>query len=128
MIQFFLSGGMMMWILLAITILIFILSIRKAIQLYGKPEHSKSVLETGINAIVFWGAIAAVFGFFAHYLGLYYAMQAIQAANDISPAIVAYGYSLSLITILSGLTIFIFSFIIWFVLRWRLKQVSMVSG
>jgi biopolymer transport protein ExbB/TolQ len=123
MIQFFLSGGMMMWILLAITILIFILSIRKAIQLYGKPEHSKSVLETGI-----WGAIAAVFGFFAHYLGLYYAMQAIQAANDISPAIVAYGYSLSLITILSGLTIFIFSFIIWFVLRWRLKQVSMVSG
>jgi biopolymer transport protein ExbB/TolQ len=121
------EGGMMMWFLLLIAILILALSIRKAVQLYGKQEFPKSVLETGINAIIFWGAIAAVFGFFAHYLGVYYAMLAINAANDISPAIVAYGYSMSLITILTGLTIFIISAIIWFVLRWRYKQLSIAS-
>jgi len=87
----------------------------------------KPVLESGINAIVFWGAISAIVGFFAHYLGVYYAMLAIQRANDISPAIVAYGSSMSLITILTGLTIFIFSAIIWFVLRWRYKQISIVN-
>jgi biopolymer transport protein ExbB/TolQ len=128
MIQFFLEGGMMMWFLLIIAVVILVLSIRKAIQLYGKQELPKPALETGINAIVFWGAISAIVGFFAHYLGLYYAMLAINRANDISPAIVAYGYSMSLITILTGLTIFIISAVIWFVLRWRYKQISMVSS
>ena len=128
MINFFMSGGMNMWFLLIIAIVIIIISIRKAMQLYGKEELPKPVLETGINAIVFWGAIAAIIGFFSHYWGLYNAMQAIMRANDISPAIVAGGYAMSLITILSGLTIFICSMIIWFVLRWRLKQVSMVNG
>jgi hypothetical protein len=128
MIQFFFEGGPMMWFLLIIAIMILVLSVRKALQLYGTKELPRPALEAGINAIVFWGAISAIVGFFSHYLGVYYAMLAINRANDISPAIVAYGYSMSLITILSGLTIFIFSAIIWFVLRWRYKQISMVSS
>ena len=126
MIQFFMEGGMMMWFLLILAILIIVLSVRKAIQLSGKQELPKSVLETGINAIIFWGALAAIIGFFSHYLGVYYAMQAISRANDISPAIVAYGYSMSLITILSGLMIFLISFVLWFVFRWRLKQITTI--
>jgi uncharacterized membrane protein len=118
----------MMWFLLIIAILILALSVRKVIQLYGKQDLPKAVLESGINAIIFWGAIAAIFGFFAHYLGIYYAMLAIFQANDISPAIVALGYSISLITILTGLTIFMISAIIWFVLRWRYKQISLISS
>jgi uncharacterized membrane protein len=128
MIQFFIDGGIMMWFLLIIAILILALSVRKVIQLYGKQDLPKAVLESGINAIIFWGAIAAIFGFFAHYLGIYYAMLAIFQANDISPAIVALGYSISLITILTGLTIFMISAIIWFVLRWRYKQISLISS
>jgi len=127
MIQFFQEGGMMMWCFLILAILILSLSIRKAIQLYGKQDLPKPTLETGINAIIFWGSIAAILGFFSHYLGVYFDMLAISRANDISPAIVAYGYSMSLITILTGLTIFIFSAVIWFVLRWRYKQLSMAS-
>lgn len=128
MIQFFMEGGFMMWLFLILAILILYLSIRKAIQLYGKQELAKPALETGINAILFWGAVAAILGFFAHYLGVYQAMLAIYQANDISPAIVAYGYSMSLITILTGLTIFIFSAVIWFILRWRYKQISTIDS
>jgi len=125
MLQFFMEGGMMMWFLLILAIVILVQSTRKTIQLFGKQDLPKPTLETGINAIIFWGAISAIVGFFAHYLGVYHAMLAINRANDISPAIVAYGYSMSLITILSGLTIFMVSAIIWFVLRWRYKQVSL---
>jgi biopolymer transport protein ExbB/TolQ len=128
MIQFFMEGGQMMWFFLIIALLILFLSIKKAIQLFGKQEAPKPTMESGINAIVFWGAISAIFGFFSHYLGVYYAMIAISQANDISPAIVAYGYSMSLITILTGLMIFILSAIIWFVLRWRYKQISTLTS
>ena len=86
MIQFFLEGGDMMWLFLILALLILFLSVRKAIQLYGKQDLPRSTLETGINAVIFWGAISAILGFFAHYLGVYYAMAAISRANDISPA------------------------------------------
>jgi uncharacterized membrane protein len=49
-------------------------------------------------------------------------MQAIAKATAVSPAIIASGYSVSLITILSGLILFIISAIIWFILRWRYRR------
>ncbi len=51
-------------------------------------------------------------------------MQAIEAANDISPAIVAGGYAISLITILTGLLLFMFSAIVWFLYRTILTKIG----
>ena len=126
MVNFFLSGGPMMWLFLLIGLLIVYLSIKKAIQLFSGRNLPKPALENGINAIIFWGSVAAILGFFAHYLGVYYAMQAISRANDISPAIVAYGYSLSLVTILTGLILFLISALIWFIFRWRYKKLASI--
>ena len=127
MLDFFLSGGQMMWLFLLIALLIVYLTIKKAIQLFSGKDLPKPILESGINAIIFWGSISVILGFFAHYLGIYYAMQAISRANDISPAIVAYGYSRSLITILTGLILFIISALIWFIFRWRYRQLSRLT-
>ncbi len=65
--------------------------------------------------------MSAVIGFFGHFWGVYMAMQAISEATDISPAVVAEGYAMSLITILTGLFIFLFAFV-WFMLRWKLRK------
>ena len=123
MINFIQSGGIYMWLLLIIAIVILVLTITKGIQLYAKKENNKQ-LENGVNAILFWGAFSLVLGFFAHFHGVYMAMQAIKAANDISPAIVAGGYAVSLITILTGLFLFMFSAIIWFLYRTRLTKIG----
>ncbi|MBN1561472.1 MotA/TolQ/ExbB proton channel family protein [candidate division KSB1 bacterium] len=123
MINFIASGGIYMWPLLIIAIAILVLAITKGVQLYSKNENKKQ-LENGINAILFWGAFSLVLGFFAHFHGVYMAMGAIQAANDISPAIVAGGYAVSLITILTGLFLFMFSAIIWFIYRARWTKIG----
>ncbi len=127
MLRFFLSGGLFMWPLLFAVIAILILSIKKAFELFGKKDLSQARLESGINAIIFWGGISVVLGFFSHFLGVYEAMQAISRAHDISPAIVAEGYAMSLTTILFGLFIFLYAAISWFVLRWKYKQLMMKS-
>ena len=119
------KGGPLMWPLVIFSIIIIALSVKKAIELFGKKGINKIKLESGINAILFWGALSVVFGFLGHYLGVYHAMNAIAHARDISPGIVAMGYGISLITILSGLTIFIVSALLWFFFRWRLKQMSL---
>ena len=127
MLHFFGSGGPFMWPLLFVAIFIISISIKKAIDLFGKRELNNARLESGINAIIFWGGISVVLGLFAHFLGVYMAMQAISMAHDISPAIVAQGYAVSLTTILFGLFIFMFAAIFWFILRWRHKQLMIKS-
>ena len=122
MLEFFIEGGPFMLLLLILAIVIIVLSVKKAIELFGKNDLNKARLESGINAIIFWGGICLVLGFFGHFLGLYNAMQAIARASDISPSIVMEGYAVSLSTILFGLFIFLFAAIIWFSLRWRYKK------
>lgn len=124
MFDFMHEGGDYMYFLLLFAIIVIGLAIKKVIDLFFKQNLSQLKMESGINAIVFWGGISFLVGFFAHFTGLYKAMQAIAEANDISPAIVAQGYGLSLITILTGMFIFIFSLLLWFILRWRIKKLS----
>jgi biopolymer transport protein ExbB/TolQ len=122
MLTLFMQGGMYMWPLLLFAIIILVLSIKKIIDLFFNPDLSQVKLESGINSILFWGGMSVLIGFLGHYHGLYLAMQAISRASDISPAVVAMGYGVSLISVLFGLLILLFSLITWFVLRWRFKQ------
>jgi len=122
MFTLFMQGGFYMWPLLLFAIIILVLSIKKIIDLFFNPTLSHVKLESGINSILFWGGMSVLIGFLGHYHGMYLAMQAISRASDISPAIVAMGYGVSLISVLFGLLILLFSSIIWFVFRWRFKQ------
>jgi biopolymer transport protein ExbB/TolQ len=123
MLFFFKAGGPYMWLLLLLSITVVVLALKKAKELFSPNITANAKLEHGINAILFWGIMSFVIGIFAHFVGIYMAMQAIMMANDISPAIVAGGYAVSLITILSGLFIMMLSSILWFFLRWKYKSV-----
>ena len=118
MIGFFMQGGYMMWWLLIISIAILVLTIKNAVAIFQATGSQLQKIGDQLFAIFFWGIIAMVLGFFAHYHGIYEAMKAIMAASDISPAIVAEGYKFALTTILSGMFIFVWSGIFWFSLRW----------
>jgi biopolymer transport protein ExbB/TolQ len=115
-------GGDLMYILVLFAIIIIGLTVKKAIDLFSKKDLPQTQLESGINAIIFWGSLSLLIGFFSHFTGLYLAMQAIAKASDISPAVVASGYGISLISILAGMLIFIISIIVWFFFRWRVKK------
>jgi biopolymer transport protein ExbB/TolQ len=124
MIQFFMNGGLFMWPLLIFAIVIVVLTVKKAIDFFGRQNVNPAKMESGINAILFWGFMSLVVGFYAHFQGLYMAMQAIIKADDISPVIVTAGYAQSLITILFGLCSFIISSVVWFIFRWQYKKLT----
>lgn len=130
MVAFFQTCGPFGWPLLILAIVNVVLIIRKAIQLFGARITpgarivSGATLESGLNAILFWGAISAVLGFLGQYSGIYNALHAIMAARAISPNVVAMGFAESFSTTLFGLTIFVFSAIAWFVLHSRYQQLS----
>lgn len=122
MLHLFFKGGIFMWPLLIILLSIIFISLKKAIDLFLRKNLEAKHIESGLNAILFWGVLSIIIGFIAHFCGLYLAMVEIANANDISPAIVAHGFAVSLITIIFGMLIFLFSAIFWLILRWRYKQ------
>ena len=70
-----------------------------------------------IRSIPVAGSTAFFLGLLAQVLGLYQAMTAIQAAGDISPALVAGGFQVSLIAPIYGLIIFVISLIVYLLIN-----------
>lgn len=73
----------------------------KAIQSYGSIEMS--FLERGLVWLSLFIAIAPMLGFTGTVIGMIQAFDAIEAAGDISPSLVAGGIKVALLTTASGL-------------------------
>ena len=77
--------------------------VEKTIVSYGSVQQSQ--LESGLSWISLFIAIAPSLGFLGTVIGMINAFDAIQAAGDISPNIVAGGMKTALITTVGGLIV-----------------------
>lgn len=66
-----------------------------------------------VKSVPLAGSAAFALGLLAQAVGLYQAMGAIEAAGDISPAMLAGGFKVSLIAPIYGLILFVVSLLIW---------------
>lgn len=124
MFDLFIKGGVFMWPLLLLAIAVAVLSIKKIFELFIQRGLTKIQLESGVNAILFWGGISAVIGLLGSFSGIFIAAGYLAKASDISPAIVWAGIQVALITTIFGLIIFIIAGILWFILRSRYKKLA----
>ena len=77
--------------------------VEKTIVSYGSVQMS--LLENGLSWISLFIAIAPSLGFLGTVIGMIQAFDAIQAAGDISPNVVAGGMKVALITTVGGLIV-----------------------
>jgi len=77
--------------------------VEKSIEQYGGVQMG--LLEKGLSWIQLFIAIAPMLGFMGTVIGMIGAFDAIAAENNISPAIVADGIGVALITTVSGLIV-----------------------
>lgn len=73
----------------------------KAIQAYGSIEMS--FMERGLVWLSLFISLAPMFGFLGTVIGMVEAFDAIEAAGDISPSLVAGGIKVALLTTVAGL-------------------------
>jgi biopolymer transport protein ExbB/TolQ len=114
MIKYFYEGGPLFMSLVTILGLVaigFIINVIIGIIKGKKPSSGQ------LKNIPIAGSAAFMMGILAQAIGLYQAMTAIQAAGDISPAIVAGGFQVSLIAPIYGLILFIFTLITYIIIR-----------
>jgi biopolymer transport protein ExbB/TolQ len=122
MILFIKQMGPFGFLMIIISIVIAVLSIKKAIDLFGSKDRPAADLERGLHAILFWGMIAAVLGILGQISGIYNALNAISMATEINPRIAYMGFAESFTTTLYGLTTLLISAIIWFALFMRYRK------
>jgi biopolymer transport protein ExbB/TolQ len=116
---------MFMWPLVTIAVVVVGLGVAAAVRI-GQTEGADPVLETGIDATLFWGGWALLLGLLGTFGGIYQAAGAIEQAGAVSAQLVWGGIKVALITTLFGLTIFIVASVIWFGLRTWYRRTAMV--
>lgn len=124
MVYFFKSMGPYGPLLIIVALAIIVLVIKKVIDLYVKKDLSPHKLESGLHAILFWGAICAILGILGQITGIYRSLNVIIRATEISPNVVAQGFAESFTTTIFGLEILVVSAIAWFILLCRYRKLT----
>ena len=114
------GGPLFMSVIYILWIAVIILAIRFLI-IHIKDKQNVKLKRTN-DAILFLGSFTFIFGIFGQTIGIFEALEAIEAAGDISPALIFGGLKVSMITTLYGFGLLLISGIIWFIFRNLIKQ------
>ncbi len=117
MLDFIHACGPFGWPLVALAVLVAVLSVTAALQVWRAESLPSLTIENRITSVLVWGGIAAVLGLLGQCAGIYVALQAISRATEISPPVVWEGFATSFTTTLFGLTVLLMAGVAWLVLR-----------
>lgn len=116
MMEFFRQGGLFMWPILVISIVIGVLAVWAFVRTRDL-DGPDAVVETGIDAVLFWGVWVVVVGHLGTFTGIYLAAGVIEQAAAVSPAVIWSGIRVALTTTLFGLFVFCVAALMWLGLR-----------
>ena len=113
---FVMGGSLFMSILTILLVIIVAVSVYFAAAIASGKASEKENFKQQLRYIKSLGLFTMITGILGQLIGLFSAFTAIEAAGDVSPAMLAGGLKISLITTLTGIVIYLISIIIWFLL------------
>ena len=119
--QFFMQGGIIMWVVLLFLLIDAVMIIKAGILIYKKEKQADAIVEKLLNNGLWMGILSAVAGLLGTALGFYHASGAISKATNISLPIIWEGVHVALTTLIFGLFVFLFTAIVVLILRTKLK-------
>lgn len=113
-------GGPYMKVISVMAVLMICITVWKAWEIFGKKQANFKLLDLILMA----GSLAAAVGIFSQIVGIVQALEAIRAAADVSPQIVMGGAIVSFYAPIWGFLVFIFSLMLYFILKEIIKTRS----
>ena len=117
MMNFFREMGFYFWPLALIAIAVVGLALSAAARLRQAGPEDSATVEHTVNAVLFWGCVAAVVGILGQFHGIYQALKVISMAQAVSPPIIWGGLAVSFSSTLAGLAILLVAALLWAALR-----------
>jgi biopolymer transport protein ExbB/TolQ len=119
---FIMGGTLFMSILTILLVIIAAVSAYYAVIIASGRAKERANFVHQLKYVKSIGLFTLIVGILGQMIGLFMAFTAIEAAQDISPAIMAGGLKVSMITTLTGMVIYLISILIWFLLDlWHQK-------
>lgn len=109
MIELFQMGGILFMSILTIEFIAVLFFAVKAVK--GSNKNISLIQKAGL--------LAAVTGILGQLIGLFSAFEAIQQMGTVSPAMLAGGLKVSMITTLYGILIYLIALLISILLKWK---------
>lgn len=127
MMELMYQGGYMMWVILAASLLILGLATWAGVRT-AKLSGPNAVVETAIDAVLFWGVWVVVIGLLGTFVGIYQAASALELiggaqAGPASASLIWGGIKVALTTTVFGLLVFSVAALLWMGLRTRYRRV-----
>lgn len=110
------EGGILFMSVIYVLWIVTIFFIVRSVWLSRQESDSKKT-KMSSEFILFFGSLAFLIGLLAQVVGLFGAFDAIQAAGDVSPSMIAGGLKISFLAPLYGFVLFLISIIAWFTIR-----------
>jgi len=124
-LQFLREAGPVVIPLILLAVVLVFLALWNALSLLlrgaEKPERRRS----SIDAILFWGSVAAILGFLGQWIGILRLTKFIAQEGVVNPPMVVLGLSEALLTTVTGMMLLCVSAFLWFLLRvgmWSLER------
>ena len=122
---FIMGGALFMSFLTILLVIVIAVSVYFAILIANGKAKEKTNFLHQLKYVKSIGLFTMITGILGQLIGLFTAFTAIESAQDISPAILAGGLKVSMITTLTGTFIYMLSILIWFLLDlWFQKTTS----
>lgn len=123
MARLLMQAGILIWPILLLCLVIAGSVLRNLFALARRGE-SPARRRHSIDAVLFWGCLAAVLGFLGQWVAMHKICQAIAARGVVNPTMVAIGISESLTTPIAGMAVLVAAACAWFLLRLGLWSVE----
>lgn len=121
---FIMGGSLFMSILTILLVIVVAVSVYFVVTITSGKAKEKANFRHQLKYVKSIGLFTMITGILGQLIGLMDAFGAIEEMGDISPAIMAGGLKISMITTLTGIVIYLISIIIWFLLDlWHQKSV-----
>jgi flagellar motor component MotA len=119
---FYMGGPLFMGILTILLMIIVTVFAFRLYQLLQNQVKRETTFRHQAQIIKSLGLFTFMIGILGQLIGLFQAFSAIQQLNSISPAMLAGGLKVSMITTLYGLIIFLVSYLLYWVLEYVINQ------
>jgi hypothetical protein len=115
----FMQGGVMMYLLLLITLVLFGIVLRTLWHLFVRGGNDSFVIQNCLDGLLFWGGFAVIIGVLGSAIGYHKAMAAVVARGLANPRYVWIGSAEGLVSSIAGMLVLAGAGVCWYLLRWQ---------
>lgn len=119
LIRVFMQGGPLMWPMVFIVLVLFGIVVRTSWHLFVRGGTNTSVIQNGLDGLLFWGGFAVVIGVLGSAIGYHRALVFLAARSVVNPRVLWIGTAEGMVSSIAGLLVLAVAGVCWYVLRWR---------